>query len=283
METRQAVFAGSWYPAGRQECLSAIEEFVNNPDFPEPEITTPRGGIVPHAGWYFSGALACRVIQALSLKRTIDVVFVFGMHLSQGANRYIMKQGFWETPLGPLEIAKDITQPLIDQYPFSVETARRFTHDNTIELQLPFIKHFHPRAMLVPMGLPPSTESLTVAVTAVTLAVKKGLEACVIGSTDLTHYGPNYDFSPMGKGQKAVEWVREENDRRVIEAMLAMDPERILEEGITRHNACCAGAAAGAIAAGKAMGAKKAQLVSYTTSHDKSPGDSLVGYAGILF
>ena len=44
-----------------------------------------------------------------------------------------------------------------------------------------------------------------------------------------------------------------------------------------------AGAAVAAVAAGKALGASKGELLCYTTSYDKSPGDSLVGYAGIVF
>jgi AmmeMemoRadiSam system protein B len=80
-----------------------------------------------------------------------------------------------------------------------------------------------------------------------------------------------------------VAWVRDENDRRAIDAMIRMDAEAVIREGLTHDNACCSGAAAAAIAAGKAMGAQKAEQLIYATSYDKSPGDSFVGYAGILF
>jgi AmmeMemoRadiSam system protein B len=65
--------------------------------------------------------------------------------------------------------------------------------------------------------------------------------------------------------------------------MLALDPERIIREGLENQNACCAGAAATAIAAGKQLGATKAEKIVYATSYDKSPGDSFVGYVGIVF
>jgi MEMO1 family protein len=77
--------------------------------------------------------------------------------------------------------------------------------------------------------------------------------------------------------------VRTENDRRVIEAMLAMDPDRVISEALANNNACCSGAAATAIAAAKRIGAGKAETIAYATSYDKSPGDSFVGYAGIVF
>ena len=90
--------------------------------------------------------------------------------------------------------------------------------------------------------------------------------------------------NPAAGGYCAFEgWVRNENDRRVIDAMIRMDPEAVIREGLSNDNACCCGAAAAAIAVGKAMGAKRADMLAYATSYDKSPGDSFVGYVGMLF
>jgi AmmeMemoRadiSam system protein B len=77
--------------------------------------------------------------------------------------------------------------------------------------------------------------------------------------------------------------VRQENDRRVIEAMLGLDPERVIDEALKNQNACCPGAAATAIQAGKHLGATAAESITYATSYDRSPGDSFVGYVGIVF
>jgi AmmeMemoRadiSam system protein B len=56
-----------------------------------------------------------------------------------------------------------------------------------------------------------------------------------------------------------------------------------MTEGLQHQNACCAGAAAVAIAAAKRLGANKAHYIGYNSSHDKHPGDSFVGYAGMTF
>jgi hypothetical protein len=109
------------------------------------------------------------------------------------------------------------------------------------------------------------------------------LKIKVLGSTDLTHYGYNYGVVSHGTGENALRWVREDNDRRVIERMLAMDANGVIEEALVHQNACCAGAAATAMAAAGRLGATRAQTVAYATSHDKSPGDSFVGYVGIVF
>ena len=109
-----------------------------------------------------------------------------------------------------------------------------------------------------------------------------GINLKVIGSTDLTHYGINYGFTHKGEGRAAVKWVTEENDRRVIERMLNLDDKGVIEEGLSRQNACCSGAAATAIAAAKTLGADTASPVAYTTSYEKSPQGSFVGYVGIV-
>ena len=280
MDVRKAAFAGSWYPDRAAECEADIRRYIELSERPQTDCV---GGIVPHAGWYFSGEIACRVIHGLSHGPPTDVVVVFGMHLHPESRRYIMTEGAWETPFGDLPIETDVARQLNASFDFQVETARRHTQDNTIELQLPFIKYFFKETKIVPLGLPPEASSLDIGVAAVEIISGLGLSARVIGSTDLTHYGYNYGYTPKGSGSSAVEWVKTDNDRRVVEAMLAMDPEAVIREGLTLQNACCAGAAATAVAASRALGATRAQEVAYATSYDKNPGDSFVGYVGILF
>ena len=182
-----------------------------------------------------------------------------------------------------MEIEKNLAGELAAKFPFTVETADNFTRDNTIELQLPFIKYFYPDSKLVPMGVPPTQMALEVGKAVAEISNRLGLQVKVAGSTDLTHYGANYGFTIKGAGAEALEWVRNVNDRRIIDAMLAMDPQSIIDEALENNNACCGGAAATAIAAAKQMGADRAETLTYATSYDKSPGDSFVGYVGIVF
>ena len=106
------------------------------------------------------------------------------------------------------------------------------------------------------MGVPPTSASLKIGEQVVDLAGESGLRIKIIGSTDLTHYGPNYGFVEKGSGTAAVQWVREQNDRQVIDAMRAMDPQTVIDQSLAHHNACCGGAAAAALAAGKRMGSR---------------------------
>ena len=237
---------------------------------------------MPHAGWYFSGSIACNVISRLRGAVTPDVIVIFGMHLHPNSQSYLMAEGAWETPFGEIPVAEGLASELAKKFSFVLESPERNNPDNTVELQLPFIKYFFKETSIVAMGVPPTASSLEIGRSVIDLARKLQLKVKVIGSTDLTHYGSNYGFTLKGQGKQAVDWVRSENDRRVIDAMLAMVPERVISEALASQNACCAGAAATAIEAAISLGASQADEIAYATSYDKSPGDSFVGYVGIV-
>jgi AmmeMemoRadiSam system protein B len=283
MPIRRADFSGSWYPAEPADCEREIKRFLSEDNGAALPNDGYLGGIVPHAGWFYSGSIACRVIHALSKGPQPDVVIVFGMHLHENSSTYIMTSGAWETPFGAIEIHETLAQKLAAGFDFKLISAKSHTPDNTIELQLPFVKYFYPRAKLLPIGVPPVSRSLEIGRATVELAAELGVAAQVIGSTDLTHYGRNYGFTSQGSGKTAVEWVKNSNDRRIIDAMLALDPERVIGEARAHKNACCAGAAATTIAAAISLGATRALPPVYTTSYDKTPGDSFVGYVGMVF
>ena len=282
---RHAAFAGSWYPARAAECEAEIKTFIERSSIPPPRTPHPVGGILPHAGWYYSGAIACNVIHCLKKAGAPapDVIVVFGMHLPPASPNIMMPKGAWETPFGDLPVAEDLATEMTKQFPFRIETPDRHTPDNTIELQLPFIKYFFPEARILALGVPPTEATLRVGKAVVETARRLRLTLKVIGSTDLTHYGASYGFTGHGSGPAAVSWVKQENDRRIIEAMLDLDARRLISEALENQNACCPGAAAAAIEAGKHLGAQEAEAVGYTTSYDRSPGGSFVGYVGILF
>jgi len=283
MNTRKAVFAGSWYPADADGCERQIVQFLAEGQRKSSSGRVWVGGIVPHAGWYFSGSIACNVIHSLADDSGPDVILIFGTHLHTASPSLIMTQGRWETPFGPIEIEARLANKLAEKFEFVKEDPGHYTQDNTIELQLPFIKYFFKNTKIVPIGVPPVKTALEIGKAAVTDCEKLGLRVKVIGSTDLTHYGPNYGFTSKGGGADAQAWVRDENDRRIIDRMVSMDPEGVIQEAISNQNACCAGAAAAAIAAGKRMGAKRGEEVVYASSYDRQPGDSFVGYVGMVF
>ncbi|MBN2060586.1 MAG: AmmeMemoRadiSam system protein B [Deltaproteobacteria bacterium] len=283
MQVRRSDFAGSWYPGNESECRAEIEK-LSGDLFPCPGGGEKRiGGIVPHAGWYFSGKVICNVIGCLRNETPPDTFVIFGRHLHPGSGNYIMKEGFWSTPLGEIRIDHEFADKLIKEFPFKIETASYNEPDNTIEVLLPFVKYFFPDVSILPVGLPPVNASLRIGERIAEISVEESRDVLILGSTDLTHYGYNYGFTPKGSGKQAVDWVKNENDKKIIDLMLAMDPEGIISESLVSYNACCSGAVASAVACMKKLGAVNGNKIAYTTSYDVRPDTSFVGYVGVIF
>src|SRR4030042_323617 len=72
----------------------------------------------------------------------------------------------------------------------------------------------------LPRGGPPAPGSLRIGERAVEISRDLGRKTFVLGSTDLTHYGYNYGYAPKGVGKAAVDWVKKENDKRLVDLIL---------------------------------------------------------------
>ena len=84
------------------------------------------------------------------------------------------------------------------------------------------------------------------------------------GSSDLTHYGPNYGWAPQGDRAAAVKWVKEVNDKEYVDRALKMDAPGVLQAAANDQSSCSAGATA-ATSTARTMGASKAKLVMITS------------------
>ena len=280
-DIKKMAFAGSWYPADSDACIRSISGFLK--DRPEPAKGRFKGGIVPHAGWIYSGSIACRVIASLRGAQPVDTVILFGGHMHPDSDPLLLSHGSVQTPLGEIRVADDITREIADVTGAKQIPPDRFPDENTLELQYPFIKHFFPHARIVVCCVPLSGQAKVIGNEACRAARTVSAQFKIIGSTDMTHYGPDFNFTPAGTGVKAVEWVKTVNDRHAIEALVDMDAEQIVNQGVAHRNMCCAGAAAAAASACKANGAVSGVSLDYATSYEKSAGLSFVGYSGILY
>ncbi|MFW6181137.1 MAG: AmmeMemoRadiSam system protein B, partial [Spirochaetota bacterium] len=143
MAYRDMSFAGTWYPRSAEDCARMMEQFGEGLPLPEtPERC--RGGILPHAGWVFSGRTAYAVLLALQRASRPRLLFLFGTHLSPGSPNHVFIDEGFRTPLGTVEVHRKAARMLAEGYDFVVEHAASCRPDNTIELQLPFIRALFP-------------------------------------------------------------------------------------------------------------------------------------------
>ena len=285
-QLRKCCVRGRFYPYSAEECREQIESFTNSSGAGNFE-GIPRAGIVPHAGWAFSGSTAGRVFASLRKKSEPDTFVLFGaVHRHLGDDPVVMTQGEWETPLGNIRIDEAAADLIVKEMGDGVRTGSGpHEMEHSLEVQVPFIRLLFPSAKIVPVLVPPYENSIRIGA-AVGRIASENPGIFVLGSTDLTHYGPEYGFSPKGTGETALKWVKEVNDKRIIDFMCEMRTGKILSEAREHHNACGAGAAAAAAAAAAEIGSGGGILLEYTTSHDVMPRGApsmFVGYAGIIF
>jgi hypothetical protein len=291
MAIRKPAVAGQFYGGSRQECLEEIAGCLPKGEIKAGLPEKIFGGIVPHAGWTFSGNLAAMVFTAIrQVNKTVDTFILFGAsHRSHDNYPLIYPQGAWETPLGQIAIDETLAKELIRLGAKSSAESHRYEH--SIEVQVPFIQYLFGDAKIVPVIMPPAMNQYECQFGQKVGAFIKDskLNAVCIASTDLTHYGPRYGFAPQGTGQAAIAWAHNVNDMDFINKTLKMDAEHLVESAMQNDNACGPAAAAAVVAAAKTAGCKKGFLLAHTNSaevmkelYGQSSSES-VGYAAIVF
>ncbi|HHT9119233.1 MAG TPA: AmmeMemoRadiSam system protein B [Candidatus Hypogeohydataceae bacterium YC41] len=285
MAVRSPIAIG-FYPGSAGVCESALERYLRKASSILSKREKIVAGIVPHAGWIYSGQTAAAVyynINRLSQPQTF--VLLGSVHVAGVDKPTIMAEGSWETPLGEIEIDSALANYLLKECPdLLIEKLESHLMEHSIEVQVPFIQHLFPEANIVPIMVPATNDSPPLGDKLAQLL--KGKKVTVIGTSDLTHYGLNYGVKSVGTGMKALAWVKEVNDKRMIDLCMSMNAEEIIPEASKNMNACGPGALAATVAYARALELTSGELLHYTTSYDVEPiGDpsSFVGYAGIVF
>ena len=287
MSIRRAYRAGSFYPADEASCRQELQRCFGDyqpPDQPE----SVYGGIVPHAGWMFSGPTAAKVFKSIREKSGPETFLILGaVHVwGMGHKASLFDEGAWETPCGAIEIDDELARMILDEAPEEVQ-ADQTSHssEHSIEVQIPFIQYLFPEAKIVPIMVSPSEQAVQLGRKIGGVLQKQNKAVCVLGSTDLTHYGPRFGYTPYGIGDESLSPMKE-NDRELIELATNMEATEVIREAEEHRNACGSGAIAATIAAVQELGAERGWLLEHTTSQDimpERPASDFVGYAGIIF
>ena len=266
MEVRNPVVAGKFYPEDpkilRRWILSHGVRMV---------YSESVGGLSPHAGYVFSGDLACKVISSMG---EADAVVILGPnHTGFGVVFSMSPADVWLTPLGEVEVDKEVRDLILEIDGMELDnTAHMYEH--SIEVQLPIIQTFSPNAKIVPItvmgGLSPETYiSMGRALVSVHRKVEKKLLWLV--SSDMNHYEDHE--TTMRKDELAINAIEE------------LDPVKLYNVS-TRNNISMCGIypAMMVLAFLQCLGDIKITSIGHKTSAEAS-GDysQVVGYYGCVF
>ena len=277
MQVRTPAVAGMFYPKETQELKNLVRSCFLHPFGPGKMPPTEEkkkifGVICPHAGFVYSGPVACHSILAIS-GEPIDSFFIVGPnHWGLGCNVASMRDCVWETPLGKTEVDSDSVKELADISDFLELDFFSHTKEHSLEVQVPILQEvFSNKFKIIPIALIDQTKETAIKLGKCIAKISKSKNSMIIGSSDFTHYEPN-EFA-------------HEQDQALIEPILKLDVDefyRVLND--RKVTACGFGAMATTMVASKELGATKGELLKYATSGDVS-GDksSVVGYGSIIF
>jgi AmmeMemoRadiSam system protein B/AmmeMemoRadiSam system protein A len=208
-DRRKPKFAGSWYEADARKLKLQLGEYLN-----KAADATKAGrcdssfmgnvrpgsalfaGIAPHAGYMFSGPTAGFVYESLQ-HRKVSRVFLLG------PSHYVALHGCalpvektFGTPLGDIAVDTKVVNELKDLPLFKL-APEIHQQEHSLEMQLPFIKQALGNVSIVPIivGTLRDEEEMRF----VGRLLKRYLtdNDIVLVSSDFTHYGPRYDYTPF--------------------------------------------------------------------------------------
>ena len=292
---RPPVMAGRFYPGDAPACRAAAKAFVQTSAASSEKLPAGRrgwGGIVPHAGWVCSGAIAGQVIAELARMNQGEpplLVVVFGaVHTPMPLDRAALDpHRAWHVPGGDSPVSLDLADRLRSGSQLFAMDQRFHQQEHAIEVELPLIQAAWPNVEILPIEVPLIEQAARIGRETAQSVLSTWRRTIFLASSDFTHYGPNYRFAPAGVGLQGVAWAKQ-NDLRVLQLVTDMATDRIVPEVREHSNACGGGAIAAMLAACQEAGATQATLLrhanSYETLAGKTPDDpsNAVGYASVV-
>ena len=228
------------------------------------------GGMVPHAGYVFSGACAAHLYAHLD--HSIQRVILLGInHWARGHRAALGPWDTWQTPLGDVPVDQELNEYFAERLGFLEKEESAHAREHSIEVQLPFLQRTLGDFTFVPISLSSlSTEESAELGAAIAELVEtsSNSRAVILASSDLSHY-----LSPR---------ETDKLDQLALEKVLALHPDglstRVEKENITM---CGVLPTTVMLFAAQHLGAKQARLLKHCHSGDVQPMRKVVGYASV--
>ena len=251
------MFYQSEQSALSREVLGMLDETREVPLAPG----IPKGLIVPHAGYIYSGPVAANAYSLLKpaigiVKR---VVLLGPCHRVAVRGLALPAAEAFQTPLGRVEIDADAAAS-IRGLPQVAVNAATHAHEHSLEVQLPFLQQVLKAFKILPLVVGTASAAEVAEVLDVLWG---GPETLIVISSDLSHYLP-YDEA------RAI-------DGRTVQAIMECRAD------IDHQQACGATPVTGFLAAATKRGLVP-ELLDVRNSGDTAGGrDRVVGYASFAF
>lgn len=190
MSIRNSAVAGKFYPSHKDEIEDLIKLiYTKEKNKIKISLAEKRifGGIVPHAGYIFSGYEAVHFFEIIKNSRQYDTIIIVNPnHTGYGEFISVDDHDAWHTPLGSSNIDLEFAAAL--EFPLD-KAAQMFEH--SAEVMLPFLQYFLDYEFkILPITIKNQNFKNSKALANKIYEIKKlqNKEILVIASSDFSHY-----------------------------------------------------------------------------------------------
>lgn len=215
-------YAGAWYPADPAELEQLLGELFETSEERIGLAVLPGAlaVVVPHAGLVYSGAIAAASWRHVAEARPSRVVMLGFLHSGGPAEVIMPRIAAYSTPLGRVPVD-------LSGFDFPA-VAPAAACDHSLEIQLPFVQRLLPLVPVAPLYVGSANERIRrVAAERIVAALRPG--DVLVASTDLTHYGRRFGFTPFPLDGSTAANLHA-MDHEVIDAASSLDPGFFLTE-----------------------------------------------------
>ena len=278
-----------FYPNNPEELKKAIEFCFLDKKFGPGYIPKDRkynkklvAGIVPHAGYIYSGPCAAWLYKELYENWDFDTIIILGTnHSGLGSNFSMYITDDWLTPFGIVKTDKEFGKYLIKNSE-AVEDPLPHLYEHSIEVQLPFLQYISDNFRLVPILVKDISIHKAEEFAKVILEASKELnrKVFVLISSDFTHHGKAYGYILFR--EDPIRNVRR-LDMQYIKAILSKDSRSFLDL-IKNYNGTVCGKYPIIVFIEyiKQYNARVKLLKYYNSGEVMGDEDVIVGYASIV-
>jgi len=221
-------YAGSWYPGEARELGSLIDQLFAASEQRTGRFIAPNpaGFVVPHAGLIYSGTVSASAWRHISAAQPERVVIIGFSHRGGPHGAWLPDTRGYSTPAGDVAIDTDAVARLAATGAFQIAGEAALC-DHSVEIQLPLLCRAAPRAKCVPVYTSRlSPQQRTAAACALAALARDG--ALLVASSDFTHYGRSFGYTPFPADSWAPERIRE-LDESAIETAASLRSELFVD------------------------------------------------------
>ena len=269
---RDSTGAGMWYPADPGDLRKTIDLYLSRAGSP-PTEGRMVAGIVPHAGYAYSGQVAAHTYKRIQESPFKRVVLIGFSHRVPFRGFSVSQYSGYKTPLGVAPIDQGFSRALLSVSPQKKWISQAEAQEHSLENQIPFLqavlKDF--QMVLVFMG-EQDYQTCSHLAGALAQLLAGSADTLILASTDLSHF--HTDAQARTLDAEFTKHVRDFAPEALAKAVTSGSCE-----------ACGAGPAITAMLAARELGANRSVILNYANSGDVT-GDrrQVVGYlAAALF